>query len=157
MGNWPERLASSAQFQLSMYICVRVYGPLAAAAEHAQQLAGVHALLLGHLLHIKAHVHKELNDIHLLSCELVSDSRAGGVAVRPRAAVNQMHRASFGWSFVVPAVVEAAVPAVQRSGQRGAFNLNVRPVAKTQHKRVLSAHRQIVIHLKFPDAVRRKL
>lgn len=105
--------------------------PLAATAEHAQKLAGVHALLLSHLLHIEAHVHEELNDIHLLSCELVSDGWAGGVAVWPRAAVNQMHRAAFGGSFVVPVVMETAVPAVQSSGQGGAFDLHIDPVTRT--------------------------
>lgn len=87
-------------------------------------------------------MHEELNDVHLLSCELVSDGGAGGVAVWPGAAVNQMHRAAFGRRLVVPVVVEAAVPAVQRSGQRGAFNLHVNPVTATQHKRALSAHEQ---------------
>lgn len=74
-------------------------------------------------------MHEELDDIHLLSCELVSDGRAGGVAVWPWAAVNQMQRAALWWSFVVPVVVEAPVPAVQRPGQGGAFNLYVDPVA----------------------------
>ena len=86
-------------------------------------------------------MHEELNDIHLLPCELVSDGGAGGVAVWPGAAVNQMYRAAFGRSFVVPIVVEAAVPAVQRSGQGGAFNLYVNPVTRKQHKRALSAHK----------------
>lgn len=86
-------------------------------------------------------MHEELNDIHLLPCELISDGGAGGVAVWPRAAVNQMHRTAFRRSLVVPVVVEAAVPAVQRSGQGGAFNLHINPIARTQHKRALSAHR----------------
>lgn len=86
-------------------------------------------------------MHEELNDVHLLSSELVSDGGAGGVAVWPRAAVNQMYRAALGWSLVVPVVVEAAVPAVQRSGQGSSFNLHVSPVTKTQHKRAPSAHK----------------
>lgn len=86
-------------------------------------------------------MHEELNDIHLLPCELISDGGAGGVAVRPRAAVNQMHRAGFRRGLVVPVVVEAAVPAVQCSGQGGAFNLHVNPITRTQHKRALSVHR----------------
>lgn len=75
-------------------------------------------------------MHEELNDVHLLPCELVPDGGAGGVAVWPRAAVNQMDGAAFGWSLVVPVVVEAAVPAVQCSGQGGSFNLHVDPVTK---------------------------
>lgn len=94
-------------------------------------------------------MHEELNDVHLLSCELVSDGGAGGVAVRPRAAVDQMDGAAFGRSFVVPVVIEAAVPAVQSSGQGGAFNLNVNPVTGTQHKRALLAHRWKVSNTKF--------
>lgn len=86
-------------------------------------------------------MHEELNDVHLLSCELVSDGGACGIAVGPRAAVNQMYRAAFGRGLVVPVVVEGAVPAVQCSGQGRAFNLHVNPVARTQHKRALSAHR----------------
>lgn len=86
-------------------------------------------------------MHEELNDVHLLSCELVSDGRAGGVAVWPWAAVDQMNWTAFRWGFVVPVVVEAPVPAVQRSGQRGAFNLHVNPVTAMQHKGALSAHR----------------
>ena len=89
-------------------------------------------------------MHEELNDVHLLSCELVSDGGAGGVAVRPRAAVDQVHGAAFGRSFVVPVVVEAAVPAVQGSGQGGAFDLDVDPVTGTQHKRALLTHRRNV-------------
>lgn len=86
-------------------------------------------------------MHEELNDVHLLPCELVSDGGAGGVAVWPRAAVNQMYRAAFGWSLVVPVVVEAAVPAMQRTGQGSAFDLHVNPVTRMQHKRALSAHK----------------
>lgn len=118
-----------------------VWVPLAAAAEHAQQLAGVHALLLGHLLHVEAHVHEELDDVHLLPGELVTDGGAGGVAVRPRAAVDQVHRAAFGRSLVVPVVVEAAVPAVQRPRQGRPFDLHVGPVAGRQHKGALSSHK----------------
>lgn len=84
-------------------------------------------------------MHEELNDIHLLPCELVPDGGTGGVAVRPRAAVDQMDGAAFGRSLVVPVVVEAAVPAVQRSGQGGPLHLHVDPVAKRQHKRALLA------------------
>lgn len=73
-------------------------------------------------------MHEELNDVHLLTRELVSDGGAGGVAVRPRAAVDQMHRAAFRRRLVVPVVVETAVPAVQRSGQGSAFHLHVNPV-----------------------------
>lgn len=49
---------------------------LVPATQHAQQLAGFHALLLGHRLHIEAHVHEELRHVHLLSCKLVPDGRA---------------------------------------------------------------------------------
>lgn len=85
-------------------------------------------------------MHKKLNDIHLLSCELVPDGGAGGVAVRPGAAVDQVYGAAFGWGFVVPVVMEAAVPTVQRSGQGGAFNLHISPVTEKEHKRALSVH-----------------
>lgn len=61
-------------------------------------------------------MHEELKNVHLLPCELVSDCGAGGVAVRPWAAVDQMYWAGFGWSLVVPVVLEAAVPAVKGSG-----------------------------------------
>lgn len=84
-------------------------------------------------------MHEELNDVHLLACELVPDGGAGGVAVRPGAAVDQMDGAAFGGGLVVPVVVEAAVPAVQGSGQGGSFNLHVDPVTATQHKRALLA------------------
>lgn len=110
---------------------------LAAAAEHAQELAGIHALLLGHLLHIKAHVHQELDDVHLLAGELVPDCGTGGVAVRPRAAVDKVHGATFGRSLVVAVVVKAAVPAVQRPWQGRAFDLHVGPVAGRRHKGAL--------------------
>ena len=83
-------------------------------------------------------MHEELNDVHLLSCELVSDCGAGGVAVWPRAAVDQMYGAAFGWRLVVPVVVEAAVPAVQSSWQGGAFNLHINPVTTTQEGAVRS-------------------
>lgn len=106
--------------------CVRVF--LAAAAEHAQQFTGVHALLLSHLLYIKAHVHEELDDVHLLPGELVSDGGTGGVTVWPGATVDQMHRTSFWRGLVVPVVLQAAVPAVQSPGQRSPLYLNVYPV-----------------------------
>lgn len=61
--------------------------------------------------------------------------------MRPRAAVNQMQRAApHGCGLVllvvvvavaavdVVVVLEAAVPAVEGSGQGGAFHLNVHPV-----------------------------
>lgn len=93
-------------------------------------------------------MHEELNDVHLLSCELVSDGGTGGVAVWPRAAVNQVHRAAFGWSLVVPVVVvEAAVPAVERPGQGGTFDLHVHPVTTIQHKRALSAQKREILYL----------
>lgn len=108
---------------------------LTVTAKHSQKLAGVHALLLSHLLHIKAHMHEKLDDIHLLSCGLVSDSRACWVAVGPRAAVNQVHGATLGWSLVVSAVVmKTAVPAVQSSRKRCSFHLNVDPVAATDKR-----------------------
>lgn len=62
--------------------------------------------------------------------------------MRPRAAVNQMQRTTpRGWGLVLLVVVdaaaavdvvvdlEAAVPAVDGSGQGGAFHLDVHPVA----------------------------
>lgn len=105
---------------------------LTVAAEHPQELAGVHALLLGHLLHVEAHMHEELDDVHLLSRGLVSDGGAGGVAVGPGAAVDQVHGAALGRGLVVPAVfVKTAVPAVQSSRQRRSFHLNIDPVAET--------------------------
>lgn len=58
----------------------------------------------------------------------------------PRAAVNQMHRAAFGRGLVVPVVMETPVPTVQSSGQGGALNLHVNPVAETQHMGAVSAH-----------------
>lgn len=101
----------------------------ASVIKHAQQLPGIHALLLCHLLHVKAHVLQELGHTHLLSCQLVSNSWAGGIAVWPRAAVNQMqwtssHRRGFvllvgvvSMSAVdVEVALQAAVPAVQGSG-----------------------------------------
>lgn len=105
---------------------------LTVTAQHSQQLAGVHALLLSHLLHIKAHMHEKLDDVHLLSCGLVSNSRARRVAVGPWAAVNQVHGATLGRGLVVSAVVmETAVPAVQSSWKRCSLHLNVDPVAAT--------------------------
>lgn len=87
-------------------------------------------------------MHEELDDVHLLPRELVPDGGAGGVAVWPRAAVNQMDGAAFGGGLVVPIVVEAAVPAVQCPRQGGAFHLHVDPVTKTHHKRALLAQEQ---------------
>lgn len=40
-------------------------------------------------------MHEELDDVHLLPCELVPDSGARGVAVGPWTAVNQMNWATF--------------------------------------------------------------
>lgn len=72
---------------------------------------------MGHLLHVEAHVHEELDNVHLLSRRLVSDCRARRVAVRPWTAVNQVHGTAFGRGFVVSAVVlQTAIPAVERSG-----------------------------------------
>lgn len=90
-------------------------------------------------------MHEELNDIHLLSCELVSDGGAGRIAVWPGAAVNQMYRAALGWSLVVPIVMETAVPAVQCPRQGSSFNLHISPVTVTQHKRALSDHKKKVL------------
>lgn len=90
-------------------------------------------------------MHEELNDIHLLSCELVSDGGAGRIAVWPGAAVNQMYRAALGWSLVVPIVMETAVPAVQSPRQGSSFNLHISPVTGTQHKRALSDHKKKVL------------
>lgn len=80
--------------------------------------------------------------------QLVSDGRAGRVAVRPRAAVNQMqgapsHRGGLVFLVAVAAVdvelvLEAAVPAVERSGQGGAFHLNIHPVSAEEWKKNLS-------------------
>ena len=82
-------------------------------------------------------MHEELNDVHLLPRELVSDGGAGGVAVGPRAAVNQVHGTALGRSLVVLVVMETTVPTVQRSRQRSSFDLHVNPVTGTQHKRAL--------------------
>ncbi len=80
---------------------------------------------------------EELDHAHFLSCQLVADGRAGGVAVGPRAAVDQMQRAApHGRGLVLlvivgavdVVVVEASVPAVEGPGQGGAFHLNVHPV-----------------------------
>ena len=86
-------------------------------------------------------MHEELDDVHLLPRELVSDGGAGGVAVGPGAAVDQVHRAALGWGLIVSvAVVETAVPAVEGPGQGRALHLHVYPVAGGGHKRALSAH-----------------
>ncbi len=79
---------------------------------------GLHALLLCHALHVEAQVREELDDAHLLPRQLLSDGGAGGVALGPRAAVNQVKRAAPGRSLsaaAVAVVTEAAVPALQRS------------------------------------------
>lgn len=49
---------------------------LASVARQPQQLAGLRSLLLGHRLHVEAHVHEELGHVHLLPRELVSDGGA---------------------------------------------------------------------------------
>lgn len=88
---------------------------------------------------------QELDHAHLLTRQLVPDGGAGGVTVRPRAAVDQMQRAASHRRRLVLLVVvvavatvdggivvdvlEAAVPAVKGSGEGCAFNLNVHPVA----------------------------
>lgn len=103
---------------------------LAPAAQHPQQFTGLQALLLGHRLHVEAHVHEELGHVHLLPRELVPDGGAGGVAVGPGAAVHQVDGAALqGGLAGLVAVVEAPVPAVQCPGQRGPLDLDVRPVA----------------------------
>lgn len=105
-------------------------GPLAPAAQHAQQFTGLQALLLRHGLHIEAHVHEELGHVHLLPREPVSDGGAGWVAVRPGAAVHQVDWAALQRRFAgLVAVVEASVPAVKRPGQRGPLHLDICPVA----------------------------
>lgn len=105
-------------------------GALAPTAEHAQQFTGLQALLLSRGLHVKPHVHEELGHVHLLPRELVPDGGAGGVAVRPRAAVHQVDGAALHGGFAgLVAVVQASVPAVQRPGQRGPLHLDVCPVA----------------------------
>lgn len=86
-------------------------------------------------------MHKELDDVHLLASKLVPDGGTGGIAVRPRAAVDQVHGATFGWSLVVAIVVEAAVPAVQCPWQGCPFDLHISPVAGRQHKGVLSLYK----------------
>lgn len=91
---------------------------LVPATQHPQQLAGLHALLLSHRLHIEAHVHKELRHVHLLPCELVPDGRAGGIAVGPGATVYQVEGAALHGGFAgLMAVMEASIPAVQCPGQ----------------------------------------
>lgn len=86
-------------------------------------------------------MHKELDDVHLLASKLVPDGGTGGIAVRPRATVDQVHGATFGWSLVVAVVVEAAVPAVQCPWQGRPFNLHIGPVAGRQHKGALSVQK----------------
>lgn len=104
---------------------------LGTAAEHPQELAGLQALLLRHLLHIEAHVHEELDHVHLLPRELVPDGGARGVAVRPGTAVDQLDGAALQSHLPVPvALVQAAVPAVQGAGQRRPLHLDVRPVTE---------------------------
>lgn len=81
---------------------------------------------------------QELEHAHFLSRQLVPYGRAGRVAVRPGAAVDQMQGASSQRrgpvlflavaAVEVQVALEAAVPAVQSSGQGGAFHLNVHPV-----------------------------
>ena len=76
-------------------------------------------------------MHEELDDVHLLASELVPDGGAGGVAVGPGAAVNQVDGTAFGGGLVVPAVVvETAVPAVKCPGKRSSFDLDIDPVTR---------------------------
>jgi len=88
-------------------------------------------------------LHQELDDVHLLPRELVPDGGARGVAVGPRAAVDQVHGAALGRGpvavvvaavavGVAVAVVQAAVPAVEGPRQRRALHLHVHPVAARQ-------------------------
>lgn len=114
----------------------------APVTEHLQQRPGVHALLLGRLLHVQTHVLENLDGAHLLSRHFVIDSRARGVAVGPRAAVDQMKRTTprrRGLVFLavvaymaavgVVALLQASVPAVEGSGKGGTFHLDIYPVA----------------------------
>lgn len=75
---------------------------------------------------------EELDDAHFLSGHLISDGRARRVAVRPRAAVDQVQRACArrrAMAAVVPeAVLEAAVPALQSARQRRALHVHIHPV-----------------------------
>lgn len=82
---------------------------------------------------------EELDDAHFLSGQLISDRRARRVAVRPRAAVDQMQR-TCAWRRAVAAVVpetvlEAAVPALQRARQRRTLHVHVHPVTTERESR----------------------
>lgn len=112
------------------------------AAEHLQQRPGVHPLLPSRPLHIQAHVPEDLSGAHLLARGLVVDGRARGVALGPRAAVYQVEGAAPArWGPGPPAAVapvaavdvvallQAAVPALEGSGERGALHPEVDPVA----------------------------
>lgn len=67
--------------------CCTVICDSVAIIEHAQKPPGVHALLLGHLLHVKTHVLQKLDDAHLLPSHLVTDGWTGRVTVWPWTAV----------------------------------------------------------------------
>lgn len=110
--------------------------------EHLQQRPGVHALLLGRLLHVQTQVLENLDGAHLLSRRFVIDSWARGVAVGPRAAVDQMERTTprrrglvllavvaYMAAVGVVALLQASVPAVEGSGKGGPFHSDIYPVA----------------------------
>lgn len=135
-------LRESLSVSLSSSILCGVYALAAATAEHLQQRPGIHPLLPSRPLHIQAHVPEDLRGAHLLACRLVVDGRARGVALGPRAAVYQVEGAAPGGrgpgppaagapvaAVDVVALLQAAVPAVEGSGQGGALHTEVYPVA----------------------------
>lgn len=109
-------------------------------SEPTQQplFSGLHLLPYGrlHLL-----IFQELHHVYLLTCLWIINLRAGGVALWPPAAIDDMlGAASNGWGVgavgcaaALGVALEALLPAAQGCRQGRAFDLNIYPgAAETQ-------------------------
>lgn len=100
---------------------------LATIADHAGQRVCISLGIQAQLLQVKTHGNQHLEQSGLLLGGLVHQGWAGGVALRPLAGVHQVERAAFGRASVVACCLQTPVPAVQGTGQRGAFDLKTHP------------------------------
>lgn len=107
-------------------------------------MSGLHLLLHGHPHPLIFCVLQELHYVYLLTCLYIINLWAGGIALRPQAAIDDMlGAASNGWGVgAVGVALEALVPAVQGCGQGCAFDLNIYPGAAEKGHRMMEDQKQ---------------
>lgn len=110
--------------------CVEVNG-LATAADHSSR--NIFSCIQSQLMQVQTHAGQHLEKSHLLLCDLIDQSRTGGIALRPLAVIYEMKWTALQSGFtVLIGLLKTSVPTLKRTRHGCALDLKLHPGAGRQ-------------------------